>query len=424
MSIMAAVRRYILFSLTLLTLLFCVSAAGADETEGLEEPEADYGTFISSIHVGQTHVWKPFVNYPDLPVRYSSDDTKIAVIADDGSITPVREGAATVTASTPRTDEYEACEAEMYFYVLAENDGLYLTDMAKHFYYEGAEYQPGELPAETERELCLTQPDLKLFIEDYLNPWEEKLEQTEAVLTAILNYGDQYFSKNSLFDGYTSSSEAGRTDWMQLLYRREGLCSYNASFFCYLMHLGGLPAMQVDSPVTEKRAHSWNLIEHNGYYYNLEEYDFLHAPKDRYVIPPLSEKTAAYFPGHIIQEHVVHFPVPGILENSWKIEDLGKDLSRQCPLLMYERGEDGEYRVRFDEIREGHIPEWLDGSPVSLDEISYKNMETDLQDGQYNEEAKPLFDRANALLWEEIAPLMKAEEQTEGDCERHPGGRI
>ena len=34
-------------------------------------------------------------------------------------------------------------------------------------------------------------------------------------------------------------------------------------------------------------------------------------------------------------------------------------------------------------------------------------METNMADGQYNEEAKPLFDEANRLLWDEIGPLME-----------------
>ena len=49
------------------------------------------------------------------------------------------------------------------------------------------------------------------------------------------------------------------------------------------------------------------------------------------------------------------------------------------------------------------------GQPeVTREEITYKNMETDLDNGQYNEEAKPLFDEANALLWEDLRPLMEA----------------
>ena len=404
----AGIRRHGLYLFAVAALFFGAAGVRAEETEGLAPPEESYDTFIEAIHMGQTHVWKPFADYPDLPVTYSSDNTGIVTIAEDGTVTPVSTGDATVSASTPRTDELDAGEAEMYLYVLPGEDGLYLLDTTCHFYYQGENYQPGELPLATERELCLTQPDLKLFLEKYLNPWEEKLEPTEAALTAILNYGDQYFSKNSLFEGFASSCESGKTDWMQLLRRKEGLCAYNASLFCYLMHLADLPSMQVDSPSTDVRGHSWNLIEHNGYFYNLEEYHFLHEPWERYVIPPLSGKTAAYFPGHIIDAHAVHYPYPGILEDTWKIEDLGRDLSGACPVLMYERGEDGEYQVRFEEIRRGHIPVWSDGTEVTLEEITYKNMETDLDNGQYNEEAKPLLDEANALLREDLRPLMEA----------------
>ena len=412
-------RRCSMYLLASLMVLSGVAAAGADETEGLPVPEENYDTFIESIHIGQAHVWKPFADYPDLPVTYSSDNTDIMTISDDGTIAPVSEGAATLTASAEQTDEYQACEAEMYLYVLPEENGLYLTDMTNHFYYMGKQYRPGELDPEVERELCLTQPDLRKYILDYLVPVQSKYEPDEAALTAILNFGDQYFRKNSLFDGYVSSSEAGKTDWMQLLRRHEGMCSYNASLFCYLMYLGSLPAMQVDTPDMEGRGHSWNLIEHDGYYYNLEEYDFLHEPKERYVLPPLSEKTAAYFPGHIVGEYAVHFPKEGVLDENMKIEDLGRDLSEACPVMMYERSDGGKYHVWFDEIRKGHIPVWSDGTPVTLEEVTYKNMETDMGDGQFNEAAKPLFDEANELLWEDIRPLMEgAEPDTEHEAER------
>lgn len=389
-----------------LILLFIPTAARADETENLPIPEENYDTAVESLHIGEAHAWKPFADYPDLPVTYSSDDESILTIADDGTITPVSEGAATVSASTEQTDRYQACETEMFLYVLPGDDGLYLMDTTCHFYFQGKQYQPGELAPDTERDLCLTQPDLKKYLQEYLSPCQSKYEPDEAALTAILNFGDQYFSKNSLFDGYVSSCESGKTDWMQLLRKREGMCSYNASLFCYLMYLGGLPAMQVDSPVTESRGHSWNLITHEGYYYSLEEYDFLHEPKERYVIPPLSEKTAKYFADHIIGEYAVHFPKKGLLDEAMKIEDLGNDLSDQCPLLMYERTDDGSYQVRFEALRKGYIPAWSDGTPVTLEEMTYKNMETDTGDDQYNEEAKPLFDEANALLWAEIKPLM------------------
>ena len=393
--------------LAVLFILIGAAAASADETEGLPEPEENYDTFIEAIHIGQTHVWKPFADYPQLYVTYSSDDTDILMISDDGTITPVSEGSATLSASTAPTDEYRACEAQMYLYVLPEENELYLTDMTCHFYYKGEQYQPGELDQDIERELCLTQPDLKTYILDYLSPYQSKYEPDEAALTAILNFGDRYFSKNSVFEGYVSGCESGKTDWMQLLRRHEGMCSYNASLFCYLMYLGSLPAMQIDTPVTEERGHSWNLIEHDGRYYPVEEYDFLHEPQERYVIPPLSEKTAAYFPGNIVGEYAVHFPKAGVLDETMKIEDLGRDLSETCPVLMYERADDGKYLVWFDEIRKDRVPVWSDGTPVALEEITYKNMETGMEGGQFNKEAKPLFDRADELLWEDIRPLME-----------------
>ena len=189
------------------------------------------------------------------------------------------------------------------------------------------------------------------------------------------------------------------------------MCSYNASYFCYLMYLAGLPSFQVGTPEGEnERGHSWNMIVHDGYLFNLEEYDFLHQVYDRYALPPLSEKTAAYFPKHIICEYMVHFPVEGAAPSvGQKIEEMGKDLSESCPVLMYERGEDGKYRVRFEAIRKGEIPAWSDGTLLTLEEVCYRNMETSTKDGQYNNAAKPLFDAANALLYEEIGSLFDAE---------------
>ena len=214
------IRKKSLYLLIMLTLIAGAAPAGADETEGPETPDENYDTYIQTIHIGQTHVWKPYADYPDLPVTYSCDDEEIAVIAQDGTITPVGEGAASVSASTPRTDAYEAGEASMYFYVLPGEDGLYLTDMASHFYYKGEQYQPGGLPLETEIDLCRTQSDLKKYIDDFLLPARSELEPDEAALSAILNFGAQYFSKNSAFEDFGSSCETGKEDWMQLLRRK------------------------------------------------------------------------------------------------------------------------------------------------------------------------------------------------------------
>ena len=103
---------------------------------------------------------------------------------------------------------------------------------------------------------------------------------------------------------------------------------------------------------------------------------------------------------------MVHFPVEGVSPApDQKVEEMGRDLSASCPVLLYERGEDGKYRVWFDTISEGHIPAWFDGTPLSQEEVVYRNMETDTRAGQYNEQAKPLFDEANQMLREETGSL-------------------
>ena len=387
-----------------------VTEAEREETEAEteEEPEVDYSFDIGSIHVGQTHRWTPYSGYPQLQVTYSSSDPQVLSIDENGMLTAHQKGEVLIEAAVSGTSEYKKSEYSIFLYVLPETDGLYLTDIDQHFYYQGSCYQPGELPLETERALCLTQPDLKVFLEQYLEPCQAEIaDPTEAALTAILNYGAEYFSKNSLFEGFVSAVEAGKTDWMMLLLRKRGMCSYNASYFCYLMYLAGLPSMQVaNPPEDDERAHSWNMIAHDGYLFNLEEYDFLHEMYDRCALPPLSERTAAFFPGNIIGVSMVHFPVEGVSPTpDQKVEEMGRDLSASCPVLLYERGEDGKYRVWFDTISKGHIPAWSDGTPLSQEEVIYRNMETDTRAGQYNEEAKPLFDEANQMLREETGSL-------------------
>ena len=129
---------------------------------------------------------------------------------------------------------------------------------------------------------------------------------------------------------------------------------------------------------------------------------------DRCALPPHSEKTAAFFPGHIIGENMVHFPVEGMSPAAGqKVEEMGRDLSESCPVLLYERGEDGKYRAWFASVQKGDIPAWSDGTPLSPDEVLYRNMETNPRDGQYNKEAKPLFDEANSMLHEEIGGLFE-----------------
>ena len=185
--------------------------------------------------------------------------------------------------------------------------------------------------------------------------------------------------------------------------------------FCYLMYLAGLPSMIVESPdESQDRAHDWNLIEHDGYYYNLENHVLLHYQYDRYVFPPFSDATAGYFAGTIYGCWYMHYPVAGgAFGPDQSVSAMGRDLSEVCPILICEKKPSGEYIAHFETIRKGSVPVFADGTPVSPAEVIYRNMETG--DGapagdsgdQVNEEALPLFDTANQMLSAEIAGLFE-----------------
>ena len=138
--------------------------------------------------------------------------------------------------------------------------------------------------------------------------------------------------------------------------------------------------------------------------------------RDRYAIPPFSAAAAAYFPDRIYSEYHLHFPVPGSsFTPDTKVEDMGRDLSEACPVLLYERLSDGTYRARFETIRKGQIPAYEDGTPLKMEELTYKNMESDAlpgaegADAQLNEHAVPLFAEASEMLFREISGLFETE---------------
>ena len=394
--------------------LFGSFSAFADE---LPKPDPHPGSHLQTVHVGQPVLWQPYQDYPELSVSYASSDPDIVQISEKGELTVLREGGVTISASTPGNENYSASDFTNYMEAVSSEEGLYLIEADSHFYYRGAVYGPAELPLETERELCKREPSLKVFLEDYLEPYQSSIpDRTEAALTALLNYADDYYTKNFVFEKYGGAADGGDTQWMELLRTHMGLCAPTSSLFCYMMYLSGLPAMQVDSGGDiEQRAHTWNLIEHNGYYYNLEEYDFMLGLRDRYVIPPFSVATAHYFSSRIYGEYHLHFPIPGAsFTPDKKVEDMGRDLSGECPVLSYERLSDGTYRARFETIRKGQIPSYEDGTPLKMEELTYKNMESDaLPDAtgtadQVNEYAVPLFKEASQLLFSEISPLFEA----------------
>ena len=380
-----------------------------------EEPEINFDSDVSSLHVGNTHQWKPFVDYPQLQVTYQSSDPGVLSITSDGVITALQEGEATVTAATAETGGYQAAEHECLIVVFSSEDGLCLSEMCSYFYYQGEKYRSGELPLDVERELCLTREELRIYLQDYLYPYLGRIpDRTEAALTAIINYGANYFRRNFNFAKVGGRAEDAKEDWMRMIVTKKGLCVACSSMFCYLMYLVGLPSMIVETPESMNRAHDWNLIEHNGYYYNLENHVFLHQQYDRYVFPPFSNATAAYFPGHIYGCWYMHYPVAGGAFGPGKtVGSMGRDLSDACPVLICEKKPNGEYIAHFETIRKDDIPVYSNGTPVKLEEVIYRNMETG--DGmhaqgsgnQFNEEAVAQFTKANHMLFREIVGMFK-----------------
>ena len=379
------------------------------------EPEVNFESDVPSLHIGDTHQWKPFVDYPQLQVTYQSSEPDVLSITPDGFITALREGEATVTAVTAKTGEYSSAEHECLIIVFSSADGLYLSEMCSYFYYQGNKYHSGELPLDVERELCLTQEDLRTYLEDYLYPYQNRIaDRTEAALTAIINYGAGYFRHHFSFEKVLGRAEDAKENWMRMLVTNKGLCVACSSMFCYLMYLAGLPSMIVETPESQGRAHDWNLIEHNGYYYNLENHVLLHHQYNRYVAPPFSNATAAFFPGHIYGCWYMHYPVPGGSFGPNKtVSSMGRNLSSACPILILEKKSNGEYIAHFETIRKDDIPVYENGTPVMLEEVIYRSMETG--DGsaaggagdQLNEVAAPLFTKANHMLFGEIVGMFK-----------------
>ncbi len=415
MKMYAAFAKRLLSALLVLAALISVIIPCAGASAGMA-PEVCYESDVYSLHVGDTHQWKPFVDYPRLQVAYESSDPDVLSITSDGTMTALREGEAMVTAATAKTGGFSPAEYECLIVVFSSGDGLYLSEMSSYFYYRGAQYAPGELPLEVERELCLTQEDLRIYLRDYLYPCQEKIpDRTEAALTAIINYGAGYFRHHFRFTGDGGRAEDAKEDWMRMLITRKGLCVPSSSLFCYLMYLAGLPGMIVESPdESQNRAHDWNLIEHDGYYYNLENHVLLHYQYDRYVFPPFSDATAAYFAGAIYGSWYMHYPIAGAAFGpDQAVNAMGRDLSEACPILICEKKQNGEYIAHFETIRKGSIPVYADGTPVAPEEVIYRNMETGdgMQAGgngdQVNEEAAPLFAKANQMLSVEIAGLFE-----------------
>jgi len=73
---------------------------------------------------------------------------------------------------------------------------------------------------------------------------------------------------------------------------------------------------------------------------------------------------------------------------------------------MYEnRGtkEEPEYRVFFDTLTKDHVPEFTDGTKLTMQKMVYRNMELDAD----NDEKAPFFREASQLLQEEVKGLLQ-----------------
>ena len=110
----------------------------------------------------------------------------------------------------------------------------------------------------------------------------------------------------------------------------------------------------------------------------------------------------------------MHYPVAGAAFGpDQAVSAMGRDLSEACPILICEKKQNGEYTAHFETIRKGSVPVYENGTPVSPEEVIYRNMETGdgMQAGgsgdQANEEAAPLFNKANHMLSMEIAGLFE-----------------
>jgi hypothetical protein len=113
------------------------------ETSAGAKPEASSESDTQSLHVGDTHEWKPFVKYPQLQVTYRSSDPEVLRISADGLLTALQEGEATVTATIAKTGGSGPAKHECLIMVFSSGDGLCLSEMGPYLYYRGEKYAAG-----------------------------------------------------------------------------------------------------------------------------------------------------------------------------------------------------------------------------------------------------------------------------------------
>ena len=83
MDTRSALTKRLLSALLVLAMLLPGFTPSARASAGAE-PEASYESDVFSLHVGDTHQWKPFADYPGLRVAYRSSDPDVLSITSDG----------------------------------------------------------------------------------------------------------------------------------------------------------------------------------------------------------------------------------------------------------------------------------------------------------------------------------------------------
>ncbi len=88
------------------------------------DPELTWSATTYEATLGAENSYPTLNNKYDVPVNYSSSDTKVATISSDGDVTLVTAGTATISAFSSETDSYEASSAAYTLTVVKNTNGI------------------------------------------------------------------------------------------------------------------------------------------------------------------------------------------------------------------------------------------------------------------------------------------------------------
>ena len=360
--------------------------------------------------VGNAGKIKPKNLKKNIKLKYESSNTQILKVNAKGEYKAISPGISNVTVKAVK-DKKTVAKKKVRIAI----NGLCTSDMSMdegHFIYNGRKYLPGTLPVNIEKKLCLTQKDLKVYLQKYLAVYQKKIsDPVEAGLTAIMNFSAFHMKAKVVPDGSTSSRakpdnfvfdgaylgtiEDAQTIWVSLLMEHKGACVYYSSLFSYLCYLSGVPCMQV-----EDAGHDWNLIYHpkTNAYYNLENHNLMVTRESHFVAPPITKNTAKILDGKIIDST---YTLPRAKMPVKKITNMGRNVSEVCPLLMAEK-KGSQFRVFFKKLKKGSVPTFSDGKKVKASQIIYRNLDYDLK----NENIVPKFNEANKVLHKDLKKIL------------------